>query len=301
MVKVKVKVPATSANMGAGFDCLGVALGLYNYVEAEETDNGLVIDIKDSTADYLPGNERNLVYRSMKTLFDEVGYTAKGLHLVQKNDIPVTRGLGSSSAGIVGGLLAANEISKADLSRDEILAIAARIEGHPDNVAPAIMGGMTVNVTDIGKIKYVRTDVPEDLMFAAFVPEFTLSTKKARGVLPKTVSVRDAVFNMGRSALLMSSIMTGKYENIRAATADKLHQRYRKKFIPNIDDVFKAAYRADALGVYLSGAGPAVVAIIKADNENFVKKMNYFVKTKINGWNMHILKPDNMGAVVCEK
>ncbi|MEE1046359.1 MAG: homoserine kinase [Clostridia bacterium] len=298
---VKVKVPATSANMGAGFDCLGVALGLYNYVEAEETDNGLVIDIKDSTADYLPGNERNLVYRSMKTLFDEVGYTAKGLHLVQKNDIPVTRGLGSSSAGIVGGLLAANEISKADLSRDEILAIAARIEGHPDNVAPAIMGGMTVNVTDFGKIKYVRTDVPEDLMFAAFVPEFTLSTKKARGVLPKTVSVRDAVFNMGRSALLMSSIMTGKYENIRAATADKLHQRYRKKFIPNIDDVFKAAYRADALGVYLSGAGPAVVAIIKADNENFVKKMNYFVKTKINGWNMHILKPDNMGAVVCEK
>lgn len=298
---VKVKVPATSANMGAGFDCLGVALGLYNYVEAEETDNGLVIDIKDSTADYLPGNERNLVYRSMKTLFDEVGYTAKGLHLVQKNDIPVTRGLGSSSAGIVGGLLAANEISKADLSRDEILAIAARIEGHPDNVAPAIMGGMTVNVTDFGKIKYVRTDVPEDLMFAAFVPEFTLSTKKARGVLPKTVSVRDAVFNMGRSALLMSSIMTGKYENIRAATADKLHQRYRKKFIPNIDDVFKAAYRADALGVYLSGAGPAVVAIIKADNENFVKKMNYFVKTKINSWNMHILKPDNMGAVVCEK
>ena len=298
---VKVKVPATSANMGAGFDCLGVALGLYNYVEAEETDNGLVIDIKDSTADYLPGNERNLVYRSMKTLFDEVGYTAKGLHLVQKNDIPVTRGLGSSSAGIVGGLLAANEISKADLSRDEILAISARIEGHPDNVAPAIMGGMTVNVTDFGKIKYVRTDVPEDLMFAAFVPEFTLSTKKARGVLPKTVSVRDAVFNMGRSALLMSSIMTGKYENIRAATADKLHQRYRKKFIPNIDDVFKAAYRADALGVYLSGAGPAVVAIIKADNENFVKKMNYFVKTKINGWNMHILKPDNMGAVVCEK
>ena len=99
----------------------------------------------------------------------------------------------------------------------------------------------------------------------------------------------------------MSSIMTGKYENIRAATADKLHQRYRKKFIPNIDDVFKAAYRADAIGVYLSGAGPAVVAIIKADNENFVKKMNYFVKTKINGWNMHILKPDNMGAVVCEK
>ena len=241
------------------------------------------------------------MYRSMKTLFDEVGYTAKGLHLVQKNDIPVTRGLGSSSAGIVGGLLAANEISKADLSRDEILAIAARIEGHPDNVAPAIMGGMTVNVTDFGKIKYVRTDVPEDLMFAAFVPEFTLSTKKARGVLPKTVSVRDAVFNMGRSALLMSSIMTGKYENIRAATADKLHQRYRKKFIPNIDDVFKAAYRADALGVYLSGAGPAVVAIIKADNENFVKKINYFVKTKINGWNMHILKPDNMGAVVCEK
>lgn len=298
---VKVKVPATSANMGAGFDCLGVALGLYNCVEAGEIDSGLVVDIKDSTAEYLPRNEKNLVYRSMMMFFDEVGYSAKGLHIVQENDIPVTRGLGSSSAGIVGGLLAANEISKAKLSKDDILAIAARIEGHPDNVAPAILGGMTVNVTDFGKIKYVRTDVPGDLIFAAFVPEFTLSTKKARGVLPKSVPVRDAVFNMGRSALLMSSIMTGKYENIRAATADKLHQRYRKKFIPNIDDVFKAAYSAGALGVYLSGAGPAVVAIIKADNKNFEKKMNYFIKTKIDGWNMHILEPDNMGAVVYGK
>ena len=298
---VKVKVPATSANMGAGFDCLGAALGLYNYVEAEETDGGLVIDIKDSTAEYLPRNEKNLIYRSMKVLFDEVGYKEKGLHIIQENNIPVTRGLGSSSAGIVGGLLAANEISKAGLEKDDILAIAARIEGHPDNVAPAILGGMTVNVTDFGKIKYVKADVPEDLIFAAFVPEFTLSTKKARGILPSTVSVRDAVFNMGRSALLMSSIMTGKYENIRAATADKLHQRYRKRFIPNIDDIFKASYKAEALGVYLSGAGPTVVAIVRADNENFVKRMNFFVKTKIDGWNMHILKPDNMGAVVCDK
>ena len=295
---VKVKVPATSANMGAGFDCLGVALGLYNYVETEETDGGLVIDIKDSTADYLPLNEKNLIYRSMKTLFEEVGYKVKGLHIIQENNIPVTRGLGSSSAGIVGGLLAANEISKAGLGKDDILAMAARIEGHPDNVAPAILGGMTVNVTDFGKIKYVKADVPDDLIFAAFVPEFTLSTKKSRKILPNTVSVRDAVFNMGRSALLMSSIMTGKYENIRAATADKLHQRYRKKFIPNIDDVFKASYKAGALGVYLSGAGPAVVAIVRADDENFGKKMNFFIKTKINGWNMHILKPDNMGAVV---
>lgn len=297
---VKVKVPATSANMGAGFDCLGVALGLYNYVEAEEIDNGLKIDILDDTAAFLPTGEKNIIYRSMITLFDEVGYRPKGIHLVLRNNVPVTRGLGSSSAGIVGGLLAANELCGAKLSKEAMVDMAARIEGHPDNVAPALLGGMTVNVTENKKIRYVKADVPDDLMFAAFVPDFKLSTKKSRDILPKSVSVKDAVFNIGRSALLMSSIMTGKYENIRTATADRMHQRFRKKFIPMIDDIFDSVYKADALGVYLSGAGPTVVAIVRADNTEFEKIAMENLKQLTDDVKLYMLKPDNTGAIVCD-
>lgn len=296
---ITVKVPATSANMGAGFDCLGVALGLYNYVQAEETDGGLRIDIADSSADFLPKDERNIVYRSMKALFDRVGYTPSGIHLVMENNIMVTRGLGSSSAGIVGGLLAANELSGRKLGRDELLSMAAEIEGHPDNVAPALLGGLTVNVVERENIRYVKTDIPDDLCFATFVPGFTLSTKKARGVVPKSVSTKDAVFNVGRSALLVSSIMTGKYENIRAAVDDRLHQKYRKRLIPHIDDLFNMAYKNGALGVYLSGAGPTVLAIVGKDNALFEEKMRGFLNKKMSNWSLHMLMGDNVGAVVC--
>ncbi len=298
---IKVRVPATSANMGAGFDCLGVALNLYNYVYAEETDNGLTIEIADNISKFLPRDERNLVYRSMKVLFDEAGYKPKGLHLVLDNSIMVTRGLGSSSAGIVGGLAAANEISGAKLSSDELLNMAAKIEGHPDNVAPALLGGITVNVAEGGKIRYVRADVPDDLRLAAFVPDFILSTRKSRSVLPKGLSVKNAVFNMGRTALLMSSIMTGKYENIRTAVDDRIHQKYRKSLIPNVDDLFDMVYSEDALGVYLSGAGPAVVALVHADNTRFEKNMKDFLNRNMNNWSLYMLKGDNEGAVVYDK
>lgn len=297
---IKVRIPATSANLGAGFDCLGISLGLYNYVSAEETDGGLTIDITDYTAKFLPKDERNLVYRSMKTLFDKVGYTPKGIHLVLENNIPVTRGLGSSSAGIVGGLVAANELSGNPLSVDELLDIAAEIEGHPDNVAPALLGGLTVNVKDDDKIHYVKSDLPDDLVFAAFIPDFILSTKRSRGVIPKSISVRDAVFNMGRSALLVSSIMTGKYENIKTAVDDKIHQNYRKKFIPHIDELFDTAYKSGALGVYLSGAGPSTIAIVHRDNTQFEEIMNQFLKSKMNNAELRMLKSNNAGAVVCK-
>ncbi len=297
---IKVRIPATSANLGAGFDCLGISLGLYNYVSAEETNGGLTIDITDSTAKFLPKDERNLVYRSMKALFDKVGYLPKGIHLVLENNIPVTRGLGSSSAGIVGGLIAANELSGSPLSADELLDIAAEIEGHPDNVAPALLGGLTVNVQGDDKIHYVKSEIPDDLVFATIIPDFILSTKRSRGVIPKSISVRDAVFNMGRSALLVSSIMTGKYENIKTAVDDKIHQNYRKQFIPHLDELFKAAYDAGALGVYLSGAGPSAVAIVRRDNIQFEEIMNQFLISKMNNAGFRMLKPDNTGAVVCK-
>ncbi|MDO5310395.1 MAG: homoserine kinase [Clostridia bacterium] len=297
---IKVKIPATSANMGAGFDCLGIALGLYNYVYAEETDGGLNIEIRDKSADYLPTDERNLVYRSMQAVFDRVGYRAQGLHIILENNIPVTRGLGSSSAGIVGGLLAANELCGAGLSADELLDMAAKIEGHPDNVAPAILGGITINASSRGKIRHVKAEVPKDLKFAAFVPNFPLPTKKSREILPRSVALHDAAFNTGRCALLLTSIMTGHYENIRIGVEDRLHQRFRKRLIPHIDDLFRQAYRSGALGVYLSGAGPTVVAIIKGGDRSFEPRMRGYLRRYMNNWRLHILNADNVGAAACK-
>lgn len=293
---VEVKIPATSANLGAGFDCLGLALGLYNYVWAEETEGGLNIEIKDESSDYLPTDERNLVYTSMLEVYKKAQIKPKGLHIILENNIPVTRGLGSSAAGIVGGLLAADALTGLNLDKHQLLNMASEIEGHPDNAAPAIFGGMTVNVTVNGDIKGVKTELPKDLKFAAIIPDFFLATKKSRSVLPRKVSMRDAVFNTGRSALMIGSIMTGNYDNIRTAVDDRLHQKFRKKLIPNINDVFKGAYRSGALGVYLSGAGPTVVAIVKADNTKFEKQMNGYLSKHLKNWQLHMLDADNVGA-----
>lgn len=295
---VKVRVPATSANMGPGFDSMGVALGLYNYLTAEEKGIGLVIDILDDTRKFIARDERNLVFRSMKALFDKVNYPIKGLHLTLENNIMVTRGLGSSSAGIVSGLVAANEISGNQLSMDDLLYMATEIEGHADNVTPALLGGYTVTVRNKNHIQYVKTEVKDDLRFAALVPDFFLQTKKARGVLPRFVSFNDAVFNTGHSALLAASLMSGKYENIRTAVGDKLHQRYRKRLIPNMDDLFSSCYEKGALGVYLSGAGPTFVAIVHKDNTTFENEINNILKNKISGWKLYMFKADNQGATV---
>lgn len=300
-MKVKVKVPATSANIGSGFDSMGIALNLYNYVTAEETAEGLKIDILDETSKFLATDERNLIYRSMKTVFDKVGYEPKGLHLTLENNIMVTRGLGSSSAGIVSGLIAANALSDHKLSKDELLYMAAELEGHADNVTPAIFGGFTVNVRHKGEIKYVKHPVNDDLVFAAFVPDFYLQTKKSRGVLPRFVSLKDAIYNTGRSGLLVASIIKSEYSNIRTAVDDRLHQWYRKKLIPGMDTLFKECYNKDALGVYLSGAGPTVVAIVHKDNKKFEEEMQKFISSRMKNWKLYMLNADNQGAVICEE
>ncbi len=299
---VKVRVPATSANIGPGFDSMGIALGLYNYVTAEENNSGrLEINILDDSRRFLPENENNLIYKSMKRVFDAVDYKPSGLKLTLENNIMVTRGLGSSSAGIVGGVVAANKLSGGKLSVNEMLKLAADIEGHPDNVTPALLGGFTVNVATKYAIRYVKTELnPEDLSFAALVPDFYLQTKKSRGVLPKSVPHHDAVYNTGHSALLTASLMSGKYENIRTAVGDKLHQNYRKRLIPNMDSLFRLCYDNGALGVYLSGAGPTIIAIVKADNKGFACGLSRVLLDKMKDWKLHMLKPDNVGACILE-
>lgn len=297
---VKVRVPATSANMGAGFDSMGIALGLYNYVTAEENDSGkLEIDILDKSADFLPRDENNLIYTSMKRVFDMTGHKCPGLKLTLENNIMITRGLGSSSAGIVGGVVAANKLCGDKLSLSEMLKLAADIEGHPDNVTPAMVGGFTVNVMTKHRVRYVKTELdPDALQFAALVPDFYLQTKKSREVLPKSVSHDDAVYNAGHSALLAASLITGKYENIRTAVGDKLHQNYRKRLIPNMDSLFRLCYDKGALGVYLSGAGPTIIAIVDKDNKKFACDISGILINKMKDWKLYMLKPDNTGACI---
>lgn len=294
---IKIRVPATSANMGPGFDSLGIALNLYNYVSVEETDAGLSIEIADDTSRFLPIDSSNLVYRSMCEVFDATGIRPKGVRLVLENNIPVTRGLGSSSAGIVSGLCAGNALVGNPLSKDEILTMAARIEGHADNVTPAVMGGFTVNVTQKRKISYVKHSIKDDLRFAAIVPDFRLPTKKSRSLLPGFVSHRDAAYNAGHSALLTASLISGAYENIRPAINDRLHQTYRKRLIPEMDEIFRLCYQHGALGVYLSGAGPTIVAIIKESNKNFHAAMSGILAKRMHNRKIYMLEADNIGAV----
>lgn len=293
---IKIRVPATSANMGPGFDSLGVALNLYNYVSAEETDGGLSIEIPDETGRFLPRDSSNLVYRCMCEVFNITGKRPKGVRLVLENNIPVTKGLGSSSAGIVGGLCAGNALVGNPLSKNEILNMAAQIEGHADNVTPAVMGGFTVNVTQKRKVNFVKHNVRDDLRFAAIVPDFRIPTSKSRSLLPRFVSHRDAAFNAGHSALLTASLISGEYENIRPAINDRLHQTYRKRLIPEMDEIFRLCYQHGALGVYLSGAGPAIVAIIKESNKNFHAALSGVLAKKVRNRKIYMLEADNTGA-----
>lgn len=296
---IHIKVPATSANMGPGFDSIGIALQLYNHLWFEEIPQGLKIEVKRKQAIEIPTDERNLIYKTMVDFYAEIGETMPGVHLIQEDFIPMVRGLGSSAACIVAGLLAANHLSGAGLSLEQLAQMAAKIEGHPDNSNPALMGGMVVGAQDFEKMGYVRMDMPEDLVFAIMVPDFPVSTADARGVLPQKISREDAIFNASRSGLLVASLYSGKYENLSMAMEDRLHQPYRSALIPDMDRIFKAAKGYGALATYLSGAGSTLMAVLNEDmSKNFEEKMNHYLNSIPNGWKLTLLKPDQAGAQI---
>ena len=233
---IKIRIPATSANIGSGFDSLGLALNLYNYIYMEQID-GIEIKSKDHTV--IPTGENNLVYKTAKHLFEICGKPFTGLHIEQENNIPMTRGLGSSSACIVGGLFGANELMGNPLSQDELVNFAAVMEGHPDNSTPAILGGLVTAVIDEGKVYCVKQEITEKLRFFAFIPDFEMSTEMARAALPQTIAHKDGVFNLSRAALMSVSLYSGKFQNLRIAAQDRLHQPYRLGLIKDGDKVFQ--------------------------------------------------------------
>ena len=299
---IKVRVPASSANMGPGFDCMGVALNLYNEVCIEKIDSpGVEIVILDDSKEFMPTDERNYVYTAMSRVFSKVGKSFSGYRIIIENTIPVTRGLGSSSAGIVAGLAGANHLLGNLLSKDELLNIACDIEGHPDNVAPALLGGFVVSVLSGGKVNYIKTDVSESLTFAAMIPNFYFRTKKSRSVLPKYVSHKNAVYNVSRAVLLTASLMSGDLKNIGEAMKDRLHQGYRISHIKDADYVMRLLRRSGADACYLSGAGPTIMSVVTENEKTFVEKINHATSGRLRDWNLKVLKADNCGVQVFEK
>ncbi|MCX6055347.1 MAG: homoserine kinase [Chloroflexi bacterium] len=270
-----IRVPATTANLGPGFDCLGLALDLWNEVEVSSAGEGLSISIQGEGQDELPTDETNLTYCSMKEYaLRHQKSLPEGIQMVCRNQIPLTSGLGSSSAAIVSGILAAAAILEIPLERKDQLECAARIEGHPDNVAPCILGGLVAS--SVTSEQAIAINLPiASLPILIIVPEFKFPTPLARAVLPKSVPFEDAIFNLGRMVFLSEALKNADLELLSSALQDKLHQPYRIPMIPGAESAISAAQRAGAAGVVLSGAGPSLLVFLrsKEDQEKISSKM----------------------------
>jgi homoserine kinase len=258
--RVRVRVPASTANLGPGFDCLGLALSLYNTVEMTALESeGLEIEIEGEGADRLSTGSNNLIARAADSVWDAAGQRPAGVHIKATNGVPLGSGLGSSAAAVVGGLVAANVLIGGPLSRSDLLRKATQIEGHPDNAAAAIFGGLTMVSVEGEELMHASLDVPP-LKVVIVLPNVRLSTAEAREALPKNVPLKDAVFNIGRTAFVIRALQTGDYELLGFAMTDKLHQPYRRKLIPGFDAAVQAARATGAAAVALSGAGPGLAA-----------------------------------------
>jgi homoserine kinase len=294
---IEISIPATSANLGPGFDCLGIALSLRNVFTVEETESGL--ELQGCEPEY--STPDNLLYKSLKSCADRLGYKLKGLRIGFENNIPVSRGLGSSSTCVLGGIIAANELAGKPLSTDEILKRAADIEGLPDNVAPALLGSMVAAVIEYDKVFYSRIELPASLKIAAFVPGFPLLTSKARAVLPESIPMRDSVFNTGRSALMVAALSTGNLSLLPVACQDRLHQQYRAPLIDGFYEVVGEARRLGCLAVFLSGAGPTILSFYDEAMKGFIEGMSDFLSGLPGAWRTMALAFDPQGAIVKER
>lgn len=290
----KIIVPATSANLGPGFDSLGIALNLYNEFTFKETISGVEINnSKDRSV-----NEKNLVYSSLIRTFEYLGYKEKGIKIEINSDVPSSRGLGSSATCILGGIMGANELLDASLSKEEILNLGTKIEGHPDNIAPGLFGGLITSIMEKDKIYYNNINVEKGIKFVAMIPDFKLSTADARSVLPSRIKYKDAVDNVSRVSLLISSLSNGRFDLLKYALKDNLHQPYRGKLIPGFDKIVDMSYELGALGTYLSGAGPTIMSIIKDNDEEFIDKINEYLRSINYNWEILELQVDFKGARV---
>lgn len=255
---ISVRVPATSANLGPGYDAVGLALTLSTRISLELSPYPIV-EVRGTGEDLIPRGPEHPAYRAARFVAEIVGESEAQFRLVQENSIPPIRGLGGSAAALVGGAVAANDLFGGQIAAPDLLNLVCELDGHPDNAAPALLGGLVIGTLTPEGVSAVRLE-PENLKVAVAVPNFAVSTTAARRALPEQVPHRDAVFNVGRSGLLLGALATGEYKLLRVAMQDRLHQPYRSHLIPGLEDVIEAALASGAYGACLSGSGPTVLA-----------------------------------------
>lgn len=312
-MKVSVKVPATTANFGSGFDCIGMALPIYNVITIEETvlpGTGIEINIISETDDdddfaieHIPRDENNIIYKAVELLYNSIGQAPSELKINIKSQIPIAKGLGSSASIIVGGLLAANELLNKPADEAALLSIATEVEGHPDNVTPAIVGGLVLtSLEEDGSVIYRKLPWPDEWQLTLCIPDYELATDISRSVLPSEVSMKDATFNTRRTAMFVEALHSKDAELMKLALQDKLHQPYRMKLVPGLQDIINnLKHEENVIGCVLSGAGPAILIVSQRNNVDRIKTIvndtwaNYNVKTDIR-----TLKIEELGAKILE-
>ncbi len=310
-MKVSVKVPATSANIGPGFDCLGMALPIYNTVTIDETvlpGTGVEIniisdevDVDNLIIDHIPRDENSVIYKAVEMLYNSIGQTPSELKINVQTSIPVTRGLGSSAAVIVGALIAANELLGRPADESALLSIATEVEGHPDNVTPAIVGGLVMSSLESdGSIVYRKIDWPDEWAITVCIPDVELATEISRSVIPKEVPIEDAVFNLKRMGMFIKAVQDHDTELMKLALTDKLHQPYREKLVPGLKELNQAfKHEDDILGCVLSGAGSSMLIISKYNVLDKVVSTTQEVMDNLSvRADIRTLKVEGNGAVI---
>jgi homoserine kinase len=257
-----VRAPATSANLGPGYDCLSLAVDVANVVQAWPADDGVSVEVTGEGAEHLPSDAGNEVYRALTIVYQRHGEEPPPLRLRCENVIPPSRGLGSSSAARACGLLLGNRLLGDPFTTEELFEIGAELEGHPDNIAACLFGGVQVCVTGSRGLEHVRVPVSIPLATTVYVPDFPMDTHTARGLLPTVVSVETAVYNISRASLLVAALATGRTDLMRTATEDAIHQPPRSTVFPALPKLIGAALEAGAHGAFLSGAGSSVLALV---------------------------------------
>ena len=301
---VTVKVPATTANLGVGFDVLGLSLELYNYIEMDLLESGLEITVQGEGEKELSRSEDNLVFRIAQEVFRRNGFVWNGLKISLVNYIPLERGLGSSAATLVGGALAANALSGDLLSEEEILELVIEWEGHPDNVASTLYGGLVCCTQIRGETLWRKIDIdPQKFNFVAVIPDYTISTRAAREVLPEQVPFGDAVHNLTQVGLLIIAFKDGDVSLLSKVMDDRLHQIYRSQLLPGFEKILAHAWEK-GIPVALSGAGPTIMAIVPGGEQGTKTYRNRtdFIGDILSEHGIasssKLLIPDNQGATI---
>ena len=296
-MEFQIRLPGSTANLGPGYDALGMALSIYNYMQVKtRPEPGVSITSEGEGIDILPTDESHLVYHAAQFTAQRANKTLPGLNIHMQNNVPLARGLGSSSTAIVGGVVMANRLLDDPFSQTELLNIATELEGHPDNVSPCLLGGLTASTIDGANVACVRALPPTGLIAVVAIPDFELKTKDARNVLPDKHTHSDVVFSTSRACLVTAALITGDLDQLTIGMQDRLHHPHRAKLIPGFDEILETAVQTGALGAALSGAGPTLLALTTQNADAIGQAMIQIWQDKNISAKHQILNIDSNGA-----